>query len=71
MDDPVRGEDQNGSEEKKIGLAETDRRSLLRTAGLAGAAGAALAGAVHGKFSLAPISEAQAQAAPAMPIAIT
>ena len=44
---------------------------LLRTAGLAGAAGAALAGAVDGEFSLAPISEAQAQAAPAMPIAIT
>jgi kynurenine formamidase len=40
---------------------------LLRTAGLAGAAGAALAGAVHGKFSLAPISAAQAQTATSMP----
>lgn len=45
----------------------TDRRTLLRTAGLAGAAGAALAGAMHGKFSLAPIGEAHAQTATAMP----
>src|ERR1700761_3312771 len=49
------------------GGVETDRRTLLRTAGLAGAAGAALAGAMHGKFSLAPISEAQAQTPAAFP----
>src|SRR3954453_10850805 len=61
MDEEVRGEEQKG------GMAETDRRTLLRTAGLAGAAGAALAGAMHGKFSLAPISEAQAQTATSMP----
>ena len=60
MDDPVRSEEPKASEEKKAGTVETDRRTLLRTAGLAGAAGAALAGAMHGKFSLAPISEAQA-----------
>ena len=40
--------------------ATADRRTFLKTAGLAGAAGA-LAGAAHGKFSLAPISAAQAQ----------
>ena len=57
MDDPVRGEEPKGGEEKKAGIAETDRRTLLRTAGLAGAAGAALAGAMHGKFSLAPITD--------------
>ena len=44
-------------------MAETDRRTLLRPAGLAGAAGAALAGAMHGKFSLAPVTAAQAQTA--------
>ncbi len=66
MDDPVRGEEPKGSEETKAGIAETDRRTLLRTAGLAGAAGAALAGAMHGKFSLAPVTAAQAQTA-AMP----
>src|ERR1700750_3017283 len=49
------------------GGVQTDRRSLLRTAGLAGAAGAALAGAMHGKFSLAPISAAQAQTGISMP----
>ena len=48
-------------------MAETDRRTLLRTAGLAGAAGAALAGAMHGKFSLAPVTAAQAQTATSMP----
>ena len=41
-----------------------DRRTFLKTAGLAGAAGA-LAGAAHGKFSLAPVSSAQAQTPPA------
>ena len=61
MDDEVRGEQQKG------GMAETDRRTLLRTAGLAGAAGAALAGAMHGKFSLAPVTAAQAQTATSMP----
>jgi kynurenine formamidase len=71
MDDPVRGEEQTGGEEKKAGIAETDRRTLLRTAGLAGAAGAALAGAMHGKFSLAPISEAQAQTSAALPKNVT
>src|SRR5215813_3822762 len=65
MDDDVRGQEQQRQQEQKGGMA-TDRRTLLRTAGLAGAAGAALAGAVHGKFSLAPISEAQAETA-AMP----
>jgi kynurenine formamidase len=45
----------------------TDRRTLLRTAGIAGVAGAALAGSMHGKFSLAPISEAQAQTSTSMP----
>ena len=63
MDDPVRGEEQKGGEETKAGIAETDRRTLLRTAGLAGAAGAAFAGAMHGKFSLAPVTAAQAQTA--------
>ena len=61
MDDEVRGEEQKG------GMAETDRRTLLRTAGLAGAAGAAFAGAIHGKFSLAPVTAAQAQTATSMP----
>src|SRR5687768_14140538 len=40
--------------------ATADRRTFLKTAGLAGAAGA-LAGAAHGKFGLAPIAPAQAQ----------
>lgn len=57
-------DDTKGDEEK--GGAATDRRTLLRTAGIAGAAGAAFAGAMHGKFSLAPITAAQAQTA-AMP----
>ena len=61
MDDEVRGEEHKG------GMAATDRRTLLRTAGLAGAAGAALAGAMHGKFSLAPVTTAQAQTATSMP----
>src|SRR5712672_3251359 len=39
-----------------------DRRSFLKTAGIAGAAGA-VAGAAHGKFGLAPIASAQAQPA--------
>ena len=68
MDDDVRG--QQDHQEQKGGAVGTDRRTLLRTAGLAGAAGAALAGAMHGKFSLAPISEAQAQTA-AMPKGVT
>src|SRR5256885_6787805 len=71
MDDPVRGEEPKASEAKKAGTVETDRRTLLRTAGLAGAAGAALAGAMHGKFSLAPISEAQAQNPAPMPKGVT
>ena len=57
MDDDVRGEEQK--QEQKGGMAETDRRTLLRTAGLAGAAGAALAGAMHGKFSLALLLQSQ------------
>ena len=65
MDDDVRGQEQQ--QEQKGGMAETDRRTLLRTAGLAGAAGAALAGAMHGKFSLAPVTAAQAQTATSMP----
>src|SRR5258706_8361386 len=40
-----------------------DRRTFLKTAGIAGAAGAVLAGAAHGKFGLAPIASAQAQPA--------
>ncbi|MBR0696388.1 cyclase family protein [Bradyrhizobium lablabi] len=63
MDDGVSGQDQS-KQEQSSGMT-TDRRTLLRTAGLAGAAGATLAGAMHGKFALAPISEAQAQTAPA------
>ena len=38
-----------------------DRRTFLKTAGVAAGAVGALAGATHGKFGLAPISEAQAQ----------
>jgi hypothetical protein len=45
-----------------------DRRSFLKTAGIAGAAGA-VAGAEHGKFGLAPIAAAQAQ--PAAPPKLT
>jgi len=45
-----------------------DRRSFLKTAGIAGAAGA-VAGAAHGKFGLAPIGSAQAQ--PAAPPKLT
>jgi hypothetical protein len=75
MDEVVRGQeehqDQQEHKELKAGMAETDRRTLLRTAGLAGAAGAALAGAMHGKFSLAPISEAQAQTTGTMPKGVT
>jgi len=73
MEEDVRGQDLNQQEvdqeqkQEKDGVTTTDRRTLLRTAGLAGAAGAALAGAVHGKFSLAPISAAQAQTATSMP----
>jgi len=47
--------------------ATADRRTFLKTAGLAGAAGA-LAGSAHGKFGLAPIAPAQAQT-PAQPAA--
>src|SRR3954462_15682397 len=61
MDEEVRGEEQKG------GMAETDRRTLLRTAGLAGAAGAALAGAMPGKFSLAPGTVAESKTATSMP----
>jgi hypothetical protein len=39
-----------------------DRRSFLKTDGIAGAA-SAVAGAAHGKFGLAPIASAQAQPA--------
>src|SRR5215472_14998624 len=48
--------------------ASPDRRTFLKTAATVGAAGALaapLAGAMHGKYALAPISTAQAQ--PAMP----
>jgi TAT (twin-arginine translocation) pathway signal sequence len=41
-----------------------DRRQFLKTAGVIGAAGA-VAGATHGKFGLAPVTPAQAQAQPA------
>jgi nitrous oxide reductase len=44
-------------------LPSTDRRNFLKTAGAAGAVGAAVAGAAYGKFSLAPIASAQAQTA--------
>jgi kynurenine formamidase len=54
-------------DDARAGGIETDRRTLLRTAGIAGAAGAALAGTMHGKFSLAPISEAQAQTPTSFP----
>jgi kynurenine formamidase len=39
----------------------SDRREFLKAASAVGAVGAAVAGAVHGKFSLAPIAAAQAQ----------
>ena len=38
----------------------TTRRNFLKTAGVAGAAGA-VAGAAHGKFGPAPVASAQAQ----------
>jgi len=60
MDDEVSGQQQKQDQNDRMA---TDRRTLLRTAGLAGAAGAALAGSMHGKFSLAPITAAQAQTA--------
>jgi kynurenine formamidase len=40
--------------------ASPDRRTFLKTAGVVGTVGA-VAGAMHGKFGLAPISSAQAQ----------
>jgi kynurenine formamidase len=43
-----------------------DRRQFLKTASLLGAAGA-VAGTVHGKFGLAPITQAQAQTGAAAP----
>jgi hypothetical protein len=47
--------------------ASPDRRAFLKTAGAVGAAGATLAaplaGPMHGKYSLAPVSTAQAQPA--------
>ena len=61
MSNEINNVDQDG------GGSTTDRRTLLRTAGIAGVAGAALAGSMHGKFALAPISEAQAQTATSMP----
>src|SRR5258707_6334800 len=45
------------------GPPAADSRTFLKTAGIAGAAGAVLAGAAHGKFGLAPIASAQAQPA--------
>jgi kynurenine formamidase len=42
------------------GSASTDRRNFLKAAGAAGAGAAAVAGATHGKFALAPITAAQA-----------
>src|SRR5262249_30044616 len=42
-------------------VTSPDRRTFLKTAGVAAGAVGALAGAAHGKFSLAPISQAQAQ----------
>src|SRR5882757_4446627 len=51
------------------GSPSADRRTFLKTAGIAGAAGAVLAGAAHGKFGLAPIASAQAQ--PAAPPKLT
>ena len=43
-----------------------DRRTFLKTAGVVGTVGA-VAGAMHGKFGLAPVSSAQAQTAAARP----
>jgi hypothetical protein len=54
MTDPTETADQSP--------ASPDRRAFLKTAGAVGAAGA-LAGPVHGKYALAPISTAQAQPA--------
>src|SRR5262249_42265462 len=64
MDNEVSGQEQQGQPQQEKSGLEPDRRPLPGAAGLAGAAGAALAGAVHGKFSLAPITAAQAQTAP-------
>jgi kynurenine formamidase len=61
MTDPIETPDNSA--------ASPDRRAFLKTAGAVGAAGATLAaplaGPMHGKYSLAPISAAQAQ--PALP----
>jgi nitrous oxide reductase len=38
-----------------------DRRQFLKTATALGAAAGAVAGGMHGKFGLAPITQAQAQ----------
>ena len=46
------------------GSASTDRRNFLKAAGVAGASAVAVAGATHGKFGLAPITEAKAEASP-------
>ena len=43
------------------GSASTDRRGFLRAAGLAGASAVTVAGAVHGKFGLAPVTPADAE----------
>ena len=43
-----------------------DRRNFLKTATLLGATGA-VAGAMHGKFGLAPVTQAQAQTGAAAP----
>ena len=52
----------NGKDNTKddTGSALTDRRNILKAAGAAGAGAAAVAGATHGKFALAPITAAQA-----------
>src|SRR6201987_3931783 len=42
--------------------APTDRRGFLKAAGVAGASAVAVAGVNHGKFGLAPITSAQADA---------
>ena len=46
----------------ETGSASTDRRNFLKAAGVAGASAVAVAGATHGKFGLAPITDATAEA---------
>ena len=57
---------ENISETQGDAAPSEDRRNFLKTASMLGAAGA-VAGAMHGKFGLAPITQAQAQTSAAPP----